>query len=82
MEMFSLFITDLLMGHPVFVQRVYPNSPASAAPLRKSDRIIEIDDQFVDKESSQDILKQLSDAKTKGFMKLYVVHTDTYAFFN
>lgn len=61
-----------------YIQEVFPNTPASATSLRKSDRIIEVDDKFVDKDVSKSILEKLGKAKTKGAVKLYVMDTDTY----
>jgi C-terminal processing protease CtpA/Prc len=61
-----------------YIQEVFPNTPASKTPLLKSDRIIEIDDKFVDKDVSKSILEKLGKAKAKGAVKLYVVDTDTY----
>jgi len=64
-----------------YIQEVFPNTPASLTPLRKSDRIIEIDDKFVDKDVSKSILEKLSKAKGKGAVKLYVVDTETYKYY-
>lgn len=64
-----------------YIQEVFPNTPASNTPLRKCDRIIEIDDKFVDKDVSKSILERLSKAKAKGAVKLYVLDTDTYKHF-
>ena len=64
-----------------YIQEVFPNTPASATLLRKSDRIIEIDDKFVDKDVSKSILEKLGKAKSKGAVKLYVVDTDTYKYY-
>lgn len=64
-----------------YIQEVFPNTPASATPLRKSDRIIEVDDKFVDKDVSKSILEKLGKAKSKGAVKLYVVDTDTYKYY-
>jgi C-terminal processing protease CtpA/Prc len=61
-----------------YIQEVFPNTPASNTPLRKSDRIIEIDDKYVDKDVSKSILEKLTKAKAKGAVKLYVADTDTY----
>ena len=61
-----------------YIQEVFANTPASHTQLRKSDRIIEIDDKPVDKEVSKSILERLSKAKAKGAVKLYVMDTDTY----
>lgn len=61
-----------------YIQEVFPNTPASATPLRKSDRIIEVDDKLVDKDVSKSILEKLGKAKSKGAVKLYVMDTDTY----
>lgn len=64
-----------------YIQEVFPNTPASTTLLRKSDRIIEIDDKFVDKDVSKSILEKLGKAKSKGAVKLYVVDTDTYKYY-
>jgi C-terminal processing protease CtpA/Prc len=64
-----------------YIQEVFPNTPASDTSLRKSDRIIEIDDKFVDKDVSKSILEKLGKAKTKGAVKLYVVDTETYKYY-
>ncbi|CAF3177363.1 unnamed protein product [Rotaria sp. Silwood2] len=63
-----------------YIQEVFPNTPASYTPLRKCDRIIEIDDKNVDKDVSKSILEKLGKAKTKGAVKLYVVDTETYKY--
>jgi C-terminal processing protease CtpA/Prc len=60
-----------------YIQEVFPNTPAINTSLRKSNRIIEIDDKFVDKDVSKSILEKLGKAKTKGAVQLYVVDTDT-----
>jgi C-terminal processing protease CtpA/Prc len=62
-------------------QEVIPNSPASNTSLRKCDRILEIDDKFVDNEPSRYILDKLFKAKKKRSVKLYVVDTNTYKYF-
>ena len=64
-----------------YVQEVFPNSPASRTALRKSDRIIEVDDKFVDKDLSKSILEKLGKGRTKGAVKLYVMDTDTYKYY-
>ncbi|CAF4397879.1 unnamed protein product [Rotaria magnacalcarata] len=61
-----------------YIQEVFPNTPASNTPLRKCDRIIEIDDKNVDKDVSKSILEKLAKAKQKGAVKLFVVDTETY----
>ncbi|CAF0822274.1 unnamed protein product [Adineta steineri] len=61
-----------------YIQEIFPNTPASNSSLRKSDRIIEIDDKLVDKDVSKSILEKLGKAKTKGIVKLYVADTHTY----
>ena len=61
-----------------YIQEVFPNTPASATALRKSDRIIEVDDKMVDKDVSKSIMEKLGKAKSKGIVKLYVMDTDTY----
>jgi C-terminal processing protease CtpA/Prc len=64
-----------------FIQDVVPNSPAGKTTLRKSDRILEIDDKFVDNEPSRMILEKLFKAKKNRAVKLYVVDTSTYKYF-
>ncbi len=64
-----------------FIQEVLPSSPASQTALRKSDRILEIDDKFVDNDPSKTILDKLFKAKKKRAVKLYVVDTNTYKHF-
>ncbi|CAF2034742.1 unnamed protein product [Rotaria magnacalcarata] len=61
-----------------YILEVFPNTPASNTPLRKWDRIIEIDDKNVDKDVSKSILEKLAKAKQKGAVKLFVVDTDAY----
>ena len=65
----------------LYIQEVISNSPADRTSLRKSDRIIEIDEKFVDNERSEFLLEKLCKAKSKRIMKLYVVDTDTYKYF-
>jgi C-terminal processing protease CtpA/Prc len=64
-----------------FIQEVFPNTPASKTSLRKSDRILEINNKFVDNKKSRSILEKLAKAKTKRSVKLYVVDTNTYRYF-
>ncbi|UJR14959.1 hypothetical protein I4U23_001938 [Adineta vaga] len=64
-----------------YIQEVFPNTPASRTSLRKSDRIIEIDDKVVDKDVSKSILEKLGKARTKGAVKLYVMDTNTYKYY-
>lgn len=63
-----------------YIQEVFPNTPASRSQLRKSDRILEIDDKFVDKDVSKSILEKLGKARSKGAVKLFVMDTDTYKY--
>ncbi|CAF3369067.1 unnamed protein product [Rotaria sp. Silwood2] len=65
----------------IFIQEVYPNSRAANTSLRKYDRIIEIDDDFVDNVPSSTILEKLRIAQEKRHVKLYVIDTETYEFF-
>jgi C-terminal processing protease CtpA/Prc len=65
----------------IHIQEVVPDSPAGKTSLRKSDRVLEIDDTFVDNDPSRTILEKFGKAKTKGAVKLYVVDTNTYKYF-
>ena len=60
------------------VPYINPNTPASRTPLRRCDRIIEINDEFVDDLPYNDIRSRLARAKTAGALKLYVMDTATY----
>jgi C-terminal processing protease CtpA/Prc len=64
-----------------YIQEVFPNTPASHTSLRKSDRIIEINDKFVDNYVSKSIIAKLGRAKARGTVKLYVVDTETYKYY-
>jgi C-terminal processing protease CtpA/Prc len=61
-----------------YIQEVNPNTPASNTPLRKSDRIIEIDDEFVDDQPYKNILNLIKEGQSNSALKLYVVDTKTY----
>ncbi|UJR14446.1 hypothetical protein I4U23_001443 [Adineta vaga] len=65
----------------LFIEEIKPKSPASKTSLRKYDRIIEINDKYVDNDSSDSILKKLNKAETRRSVKLYVVDTETYRYF-
>jgi S1-C subfamily serine protease len=64
-----------------FIQEVNSNSPASRTTLRKCDRILEVDDKFVDNEPSKTILGKLGKGQQNRGVKLYVVDTVTYKYF-
>ena len=64
-----------------FIQEVYPGQAASMTPLRKCDRIIEINDEFVDNQSINVIKEKLDEAKRQGSVKLYVVDTHMYKYY-
>ena len=65
----------------VCIQEVYPNTPASRSALYKNDRIIEINDIFIDEDSSKSIFKKLDKARAKGKIKLYVIDMENYKFY-
>ncbi|CAF1224142.1 unnamed protein product [Adineta ricciae] len=54
---------------------------ASNTPLRRFDRIIEIDDELMENESTAFVEEKLLKARTRGFIKLYLVDTKTYKFY-
>jgi predicted metalloprotease with PDZ domain len=62
----------------LYIQKVFPNSPASIAGLRNNDRIIEINGRNVDKRSSRSIKKKLNKIQKKNSLILLVVDTQTY----
>jgi hypothetical protein len=64
-----------------YIQEVFSNTPASKTSLRKSDRIIKINDKFVDRNESKSIREELNKAEAKGIVKLYVVDTETYEYY-
>jgi hypothetical protein len=64
-----------------YIQEVFPNTSASKTSLRKSDHIIKINGKFVDRDKSKSILKQLNKAEAKGAVKLYVMDTETYEYY-
>lgn len=65
----------------LYIQEVKSDSPAGRTSLLKSDRILEVDDKFVDNESSKSIIGKLGKAKKNRGVKLYVVDTHTYKYF-
>ena len=65
-----------------YVQEVLPNTSASRTQLRKSDRIIKINDKFVDSNVSKSILEKLDETLNKRAVKLYVMDTETYTYYN
>jgi C-terminal processing protease CtpA/Prc len=86
----NLNTTDVTLGFDVvhgkndiglFVQEVLPNTAASRTLLRKCDRIIVIDDEFVDDHESESIIEKLGKVKINGSVKLYVMDTETYAYY-
>jgi C-terminal processing protease CtpA/Prc len=78
---FGFDVISGINGIGMFVQEVIPNSPAYGAGLRKSDRIIEIEDEYVDKNTSKFILEKLRKAAVKKTVKLLVVDTKTYGLY-
>ena len=62
-----------------YIQEVAPDSPASHAGLRKSDRILEINDQSVNELNTRTIFKKLNEALQQRTVKLLVADTQTYA---
>ncbi|CAF1512902.1 unnamed protein product [Rotaria sordida] len=78
---FGIETANPLTDIGLFIQEVFPNSPAANAFLRKCDRIIEMNDEFVDDILSKIILERLCLAKAKGYVKFYVMDTKTYTYF-
>jgi C-terminal processing protease CtpA/Prc len=64
-QSFGFEVVNGIKDTGAFIQEVVPNSPAGRTTLRKSDRILEIDDKFVDNEPSKIILDRLFKAKKK-----------------
>lgn len=65
----------------VWIQDVLPNTPAGRTTLRRCDRVLEVDGKFVDNEASAAIFERLKKAKKKRTVRLYVVDTHTYRYF-
>jgi len=80
-ETFGFEIVNGAHDIGVYIQEVHPNTPASRTSLRKCDRVLEINDKYVNTESSKAISDKLGAAKKKRFVKLYVVDTFTYKYF-
>lgn len=78
---FGIEITPGENDKGVYIQDIQQNSLASTSKLRKNDRIIEINDKFVDDEPIKSIREKMMKAKEKGSIKLYVLDTKTYANF-
>ncbi|CAF3311736.1 unnamed protein product [Rotaria socialis] len=74
---FAMFAGENQIG--AHIQYIFPDSPASQTQLRANDRILEIDDKFVDEDPAVSIDKKLR--KAKPSVKLYVVDTHTYKYF-
>lgn len=75
---------DLVQGPKevgALIQSVTPNTPAARSSLRKSDRIIEINDEFVADNPYMDIRQQLAECKKTCAVKLYVMDTHTFKYF-
>jgi len=62
----------------LFIQTVRSNSPAYRAGLCKCDRVIEINDKYVDKSQSNDIIEMIKNCLMKKYIKLLVIDTQTY----
>lgn len=73
---FELVTAERDLG--AYVQDVAQPSPAYQAKLRKSDRIIEVDDEFVNDKPYTQIVAKMKGAKANGGIKLYVMDTGTY----
>ncbi|CAF0754285.1 unnamed protein product [Adineta ricciae] len=73
---FELVNGDRNIG--VFIQEVSPNTPASIAGLRKSDRVIKVDGELVDDKPSQLSYDRIREAKKNLAVKLLVMDTKTY----
>jgi len=63
------------------IEKIHPNTPASQTLLRQNDRIIEINDKYVDQKVRKSICKKLDKAKLKGHVKLYVMDIETYKYY-
>jgi S1-C subfamily serine protease len=67
-------------GIGAYIQEVILGSPANRAGLRKSDRIITINDKYVDTSASKVIYEKLNKALIKRNVKLFVMDTETYKY--
>lgn len=80
-ESFGFEVVNGARDVGVWIQDVVPNSPAGRTVLRRCDRLLEVDGKFVDSEPSAMIFERLKKAKKKRVVKLYVVDTHTYKYF-
>jgi C-terminal processing protease CtpA/Prc len=76
---FDLFNNENDTG--VYIEKIHPNTPASRTLLRQYDRIIEINDEYVNEKLKKSIYKRLDRAKLKGYVKLYVMDIETYKYY-
>ncbi|CAF1635814.1 unnamed protein product [Adineta ricciae] len=65
----------------MILAHILQNSQASNTPLCRFDRIIEIDDEFMENESTEFVVEKLLKARSRGFIKLYVVDTEACKFY-
>ena len=75
---------DLVQGPKdvgALVQHVTPNTPAARSGLRKSDRIIEVNDKYVADDPYQNIRQLIGECKKACAVKLYVMDTHTVKYF-
>lgn len=62
----------------MFIHYVKPNSPAYKSGLQKCDRVIEVNDKYVDKTQTLVIIDMIKKCLAKKYIKLLVVDTQTY----
>jgi C-terminal processing protease CtpA/Prc len=80
----GIFGFDIACGENnigAYIDEILPNTPAGRSSLNKNDRIIEINDIFVDKDASNSIFKKLDKAKIKGNVKLFVIDMENYKYY-
>ena len=78
---FEFEVVSGLNNIGMYIQQLVFNSVACKAGLRNGDRIIEINDTYVEYESSQSIQVKLNEAKLKNSLRLHVADTSAYKYY-
>lgn len=77
---FGIDLVTSLNRDGTYIQEIQMNSAASRAGVRRFDRIIEVDDKYVDKEPIKNVEEKLRKALNRKSVKLLVADTKAYAY--